>query len=236
LFSDYYQFFTFHFRSLVNTRLANILSAVLHPLLMPTMASAILFYWASPAFQLLDTINESSNVHILGVSLSVKAGLLLLIFNFTYLIPVYLIYVLYRFGSLKSLKMETLAERRQPYLLTTIVYTLVTLFFAFKVVQVPELTVLQGAITFAVAMVGYISLYWQISAHATGIGGVVGTILIMAFKFGIPTLLYPTLWCILLAGWLCAARLHLNAHTTDQIGAGFSLGFLSSVLCIGFLL
>jgi len=57
------------------------------------------------------------------------------------------------------------------------------------------------------------------------IGALAGIII----KFGETSLFIPLLYIIILAGYLIAARLQLNAHTPAQVGAGFLLGVILSV-------
>ncbi len=220
----------------MNTRIANFLSAVCHPLLMPTLLFGILLYFAPDVFMNLGNISESSGIEVFGFSLSVKNGLLLLIFNFTFLIPSYFIYLLHRFNVVKSLKMESLLDRRIPFLVTTILYTLGTTFFALKMSQLPEISIIMIGVTLALAAVTVVSLYWQISAHATGIGGVLGALMSVLATHETDFLLWPMLVILILAGYLMSARLYLNAHTPLQITAGLVLGFcLSAGVVVVFL-
>ena len=142
-------------------------------------------------------------------------------------------YVLYKLRFISSLQMQTLAERRLPYVLVVLLYTLFTL-AAFQYLRLlPQLTILMAAMTFCIACVAFISLWWQISAHATGIGGVVGGLAVLLLKTGVQALFGPLLACLLLAGTVAAARLQLNAHTPAQVAAGFGLGLLVSGLTLG---
>ena len=216
----------------MNTQLARILSATLHPLLMPTILFGIIFYAAPEAIPNLDTLNQGTAVDLLGIKISIKLGLVLLIFNFTFLLPAYLIYVLYRFGAIQSLEMQTLKDRRQPYLITTLVYTLICLFFAFRLGQLPELTLILMSITLCIAAVTVISLYWKISAHSVGISGMLGAVMGLLLKLGVMRLFYPMLILMVIAGFLLSARLYLNAHTPNQVMAGFALGLFISLLTI----
>ncbi|MEA5461987.1 hypothetical protein VB796_23150 [Arcicella sp. LKC2W] len=218
----------------MNTRLAQILSASLHPLLMPTIIFAILFYIAPECIQNLEEFNGSAKVGMM----SLKMGLLLLIFLQTFVLPVFSIYALHRFGFVGDLRMETLADRRIPYLVTVAIYTFVATFFTLKLHQFPEVALIITGIAFSIGAVAIISLYWKISAHAVGANGMLGALLGIAIKYGNYDLFYPILAVILVVGFLLSARLHLNAHTPSQIIAGSILGLavsLSVVLLIDFL-
>lgn len=214
----------------MTTRFAQIISAVLHPLLMPTIIFGILFYVAPEAIQNLELFNDSARVGLM----SLKIGLLLLIFLQTFILPVFTIYCLHRFGFVRNLKMETLEDRRLPYVVTVAIYTFVATFFTMKLKQLPEIAIIMTGIAFSIAAVAIISLYWKISAHAAGISGTLGALIGIVIKFGSYELFYPIIAVILIGGLLIAARLHLNAHTPAQVIAGSFLGLIISLSVILF--
>jgi hypothetical protein len=88
------------------------------------------------------------------------------------------------------------------------------------------------SIAIVIFFVGIISLWWQISAHAAGIGGMIGALSGIAVLFGETTLFTPLLCLIILAGYLISARLALNAHTPKQVGLGFLLGVVLSLASV----
>lgn len=214
----------------MTTRFAQILSATLHPLLMPTIIFGILFYVAPESIQNLELFNDSARVGLM----SLKMGLLVLIFLQTFVLPVFTIYCLHRFGFVNDLKMETLEDRRIPYIVTVAIYTFVATFFTFKLKQLPEVAIIMTGITFSIAAVAFISLYWKISAHAVGISGALGALIGITIKFGSYQLFYPIIAVILIGGLLIAARLHLNAHTPAQVIAGSFLGLIVSLSVVLF--
>lgn len=214
----------------MTTRFAQILSALLHPLLMPTIIFGILFYAAPESIQNLELFNDSARVGLM----SLKMGLLLLIFLQTFILPVFTIYCLHRFGFVRDLRMETLEDRRLPYLISVTIYTFVAAFFSLKLKQLPEVAVIMTGIAFSIAAVTVISLYWKISAHAVGINGALGALIGIAVKFESFQLFYPIIVVILIAGLVIAARLHLNAHTPAQVVAGSFLGLLISFTVVLF--
>ncbi|OZI07979.1 hypothetical protein BWI93_11700 [Siphonobacter sp. BAB-5385] len=208
----------------MKTGLARLLSFVLHPLLIPTVLCGILFYTAPFTVANLESFNGQETIDFFGVKLSFRFGLLLLVFFFTFLIPGYLLYVLYRLRIIRSLTMERLEDRRGPYLIIVLLYTIFS-FASFRyLVLLPQLTVVMASVTFSVSCVSFISLYWQISAHATGMGGVIGGLIALTARFGTTSLLAPLVIFIVLTGLVMSARLQLNAHTPRQILAGLLLG------------
>jgi hypothetical protein len=208
----------------LNTRLAQFLSVILHPLLMPTFLLGMLFF-TSPSIVGVDMLSPTIRLTLLGfISMT------------TFVVPALGIYYLYRAGYVKSLHLDNLADRRSPYFLTTFLYGFATYFFSYQLTPLAEIApvigVVLGSITVSIALVGLISLRWQISAHATGIGGFIGALLGVAIKFGESHLLVPLLISVVLGGMLVSARLQLNAHTPAQVGAGGVLGILVSMITV----
>jgi membrane-associated phospholipid phosphatase len=208
----------------LNTRLALFLSVVLHPLLQPTYLFAALFILTP---------------ELMGVSMlstSARGSLVLLLFLNTFVAPALLIYYFYRMGFIHSLHLDTLRDRRFPYLATILIYTFSTYLFGWQLQPIsdlaPQIAIVLGSITFSMAVVALVSLRWKISAHATGIGGCMGALGGIFLRFGDTTLFYPFVVGILVTGILLSARLHLNAHTPSQIGAGLGLGLLVSIAAI----
>ena len=210
--------------TVLNTSLAKILSAVFHPLLMPTLLLGLLFL-AAP-----------STVGVATFAPSTRLSILALVLISTFLMPSLLIYYFYRLGFVKSLELKTLPDRRLPYFTSVGIYGFATYFFGTRLGALseiaPQIALVLGSITVSIFLVALISLRWQISAHAVGMSGVVGAITAIATRFGENALVYPLIGFLIIMGYVAAARLHLNAHTPAQIFAGLMLGFLVSVATV----
>lgn len=160
--------------------------------------------------------------------------LLLLIWIYTFLIPVMAVYGMVRLNLVGDLMLERLSDRKLPFWVTVMVYSAALYFFGWRFNQVSEIStvlrVVLGCITLSIASVAVISSFWQISAHATGVGGVSGALVGALIRLEDPALITPFLIAILISGWVTASRLHLNAHTMSEIGAGYALG---GIICAG---
>ena len=191
---------------------------------MPTLLFGLLLFLAPGA------------VGVDAFSPSLRLSLLLVIFIGTFAFPSLLVFYLARLGYVSSIQLDTLADRRLPYFLTALIYGFLAYLFGFQMQTVslvaPELAVLLGSIGLSVLLVGVVSLSWQISAHAVGMGGVLGGIAGLTLKQGIAELFWPLLLLVLLAGFVASARLRLNAHTPAQIGAGLGLGLVVSLVAV----
>jgi len=201
----------------LNTSLAKTISVVFHPLLMPTLLLGVLFLVAP------------SCVGVAILKIPTRLSLLSLIFINTFLVPALLIYYFYRVGLVKSLQLESLPDRRLPYFTTALIYALSSYFFGKMMGGIseiaPQIGTILASIASSVFLVGIVSLQWQISAHAVGMSGVLGSISGFIIKFGENLLLYPLIGLVVLSGYVLAARLQLNAHTPAQVQVGFGLGF-----------
>ena len=208
----------------MHPRLAYFLSVVFHPLLMPTWLFGLLLHLA-PVRLNVDTYSS-------GVRLS----LLFLVFTGTFAVPGLLILYLFRAGLLTNLNMPERHDRRLPYLITGIVYTVVTYLFAFRMSLFsetsPGVAIVLGSITLSILLVSLINTVWKISAHTVGMGGVLGTIMLMLLKHGDTDLFVPFVALLALSGMVATARLQLNAHTVGQVSAGLGLGLFVSGLAV----
>lgn len=213
----------------MNFKLARFLSAALHPLLMPTLLFGVLFFRAPSVVQNLQFVNSEASVRLGPVQISFAAGLLFLLFMWTFLVPVLLIYWLYRLGFVQSFTLQTRRDRHLPYLITAVIYTALTVFFAKRMPQLPEIALVLGAIAGTIALVAGINLTWQISAHAAGIGGVTGALAGLMLTRNELALFPPLVFFVVLTGTLITARLSLNAHTPAQTGFGLLLGVVVSL-------
>ncbi len=208
----------------MTTTLARLLSIVFHPLLMPTLLFGILLFRAPGA------------IGVDAFATPLRLSLLSLIAVGTFGIPVLVIYFLYRSGYLHDLTLNDRTDRHLPYLFTGLIYNGLTYVFARRLQLVsevaPELAIILGSITLSILLVGLISLSWKISAHGVGMGGTLGALVGIMNKFGETDLFWIVLVFVLLAGLLASARLHLNAHTPAQVGAGLALGLCISLSAV----
>ena len=208
----------------MNNRIATILSVVFHPLIITTYLFALLF------------IVSPDLVGVSALELPALGSLLLLIFMNTFVAPAVIIYYFQRFGLISSLHVDDLKERRLPYLASIILYGVATYLFGWKLQPIgelaPQISIILGSATVSLILVAVVSLFWKISAHATGIGGATGMITALMMRFDESTLQNPLLIIILLAGLLMSARLQLNAHTPAQISIGLLSGLLISNVAV----
>jgi hypothetical protein len=190
------------------------LSYLLHPLLMP-------FY------TVLLVLNLNTYLAF-SISQPLQRIVLLVVFVTTLAFPLLTALIYLRKGTIRSLEMETTAERRLPFLTSAIYYLLC--FFLLDKLPVSRMLgamVLAASVTIVVAWV--LSYSYKVSIHMIGIGGLTGVLFAMARMLS-ADLTVPILICFLIAGFLGTARLTLGAHSPSQIYSGFLIGFLTEWL------
>lgn len=195
---------------------------------MPTLLFGVLFF-ITPGVLGLDAFSPG-----------LRGSLLILIAVGTFGVPAILMYLLVRSGLIPDLYLDNRLDRRLPYLFTAGIYAFVTFLFANRLQLIsetsPEIAILLGSITLSILLVGLTSLYWKISAHSVGIGGVLGTLIAITVKFGESDLVLILALFTFLAGLIMSARLHLNSHTLLQVNVGLLTGITLSMLTVWFLL
>lgn len=215
--------------------LSQAISVVFHPLLMLTYMLVLLLL---------------VNPYLFGVPhIGAHIQLLAMIFVSTFAIPMIAVVMMKFLGLVESLEMRDKTERIGPYIATGIFYMWMA-FYCYKSPIIPT--------AYAIAMIGttialftafIINIFYKISIHAVGMGGLVGmTLITMKFfsydSFTLETANYGTLQIsmslilmivIVLAGVVGTARMALNAHTPRELYSGYAIGFLTQLIALRFL-
>ena len=195
--------------------LAKAYSILLHPLLLPTYG-IILFL--IDAVKIYDDIPTSiQTIAIAGTAF------------FTFVIPASIIFFLWKTKRIDSLHLDNPGQRTIPYVYTIIAY-MFWIYFLISYVQLPLLLItISLCVIITLIAVTIINRTWKISAHLTGVGGLLGGICTYAFYAeNVPYLLMFIV--LMLALFLMYARLYLKAHTPLQVVGGFLLGLLCVLL------
>ena len=195
--------------------LSQICSIVLYPMLMP-LYGMLLF--AAATKKLFPQLPSA----YIGVCIGGTATL-------TLIIPILLLLFMWKKGYIDSLHIHNAKQRTTPYIYTLICYGFWA-YFLRATLQLPLflLLIVIGAMG-ALLAVTIINHWWKISAHLTGMGGLLGGICSFALNYSVlPTLLIIIVLTLSLL--LMYARLFLNAHTPMQVICGFILGLLSTFI------
>jgi hypothetical protein len=193
-------------------RLAKTLSVVLYPLFVPTYGIALFCY--------------AYSLHVAPLAGVWVAVAVIGTFILTCLLPITAIWIMMKKGDVKDLNIDNPRERTIPYLYSALGFG----FWSYLLVHILHAPVFISCVaigaTLAIGLVAIINHWWKISAHLTGLGGLVGGVLTYCLGLGA----YPT-WgtlCLFLGlSWLLMwARLYLDAHTAAQVCTGWLLGMI----------
>jgi len=190
-------------------KLSKFITIIFHPLLMPTLGVLIIFY---------------SGSYISFLPNDIKKIILLVIAANTLGLPLLMMPLFYQFGVIKSLAMETNKERILPLSFTLIPYAL-SVYFLVRL-PIPQVisSFMLGA-SLAVAFSLLTSIWWKVSIHLVGVGGLFGFLVAFSILLYIDVLIYITI-ALIIAGVLASARLYLKAHQPLQVYLGFLAGFV----------
>lgn len=212
--------------------IAKFLSFIGHPLLVLTYILLLLLSVNPYAFGVRAITDQNAVV------------LLVSVFSTTFLLPGFGVALMKPLGLIQSLQMPDKMERTGPYIITGVFYL-----WLFKNLfsgggHFPDLfsKCVLGA-TIGLFLAFLINIFTKISAHATGMGGMIAMLLLTAFTWqssglhlylpGGNLLLSLTAVValgIVFAGAVGAARLALGAHTPADLYRGYGVGFVAVLL------
>jgi hypothetical protein len=192
--------------------LARIASVVFHPLNAPTLGLVFIF---------------TSGTFISLLPFEAKKLITLVVFINTLVLPLIMIPLFQRLGIIKSIHMADHRERLVPIVFTLIPYAFS--FYFLRKLPIPGVVpiyMLAASITLIFTLI--ITIWWKISIHMIGMGGITGLIFAFAINFHIDALALQIM-AILFSGIVAWARLSLKAHSPWQVYSGFILGCLIMV-------
>lgn len=196
-------------RAYIVTGIARMLSTSLSPLLSPTYGT-LLALWTS----ILCVQPSGSRVAVLMVILGI-----------TCVVPMILISALVHFGKVTNRELDKRHERHVPYVMAVACCAVATIYL--NHIHSPLwFTMFMAGATVSCAVCLVVNIKWKISAHLTGMGGLVA-LLFQTHVMGLSAfnLYWLLVLTILLSGLLGTARLVLKRHTLLQVLAGFANGY-----------
>lgn len=146
-------------------------------------------------------------------------------FFMTALIPLSLMIFRRLRGEISDISISNASERTPIYVYTIICYAFWS-YFLYRVIHAPFVSLIGIGATIALGLVLLINTRWKISAHLTGLGGLLGGILAYVYNYTLPLPMMAISIILGIALALMFARLYLNAHTSLQVVTGFLLGII----------
>lgn len=217
-------------------RLAQGISIVLHPLLVPTYM-LILLLVVNPFLFGINSISERNG-----------RLTLLMVFLYTFFVPMVSVLVMRFLGMMKSLEMADRTERIGPFLVTGVLYLWIFYNFWNSPIIPTAYTAFMLGVVIALFAAFFVNLFSKISLHAVGMGGLVAMVAITMLLFSgssftlalggwgtysvSVTLLFIVV--VFLAGLVGTCRLFLRAHEPLDLYGGYLVGFTAQLLAVRF--
>lgn len=197
-------------------KLAQIISVVLHPVLLPTLGFFLLL---------------NSGFYFSFLNWEAKRLVLLVVLFSTAILPLLAMSVL-TINPRFRLSFETGNQRALPLLFSSVFYYVgymllnrLNAFHELKIVMIASVMVILGLLL--------VSLKWKISSHMAALGGLTGILLALSFRTGI----YPV-WAIITvimaSGLTGTAQLILEKNKLWHLQAGYAIGFTFLYLTLYF--
>jgi len=191
---------------------AHVFSFVFHPLFIPFYVISFLIYYHPFYFT--------------GFSDYAKLKLLLATVLNTVFFPAFAVLLMKGLGFIKSVFLHTQQDRIGPYLSSMIFYFwMARICFKFEPQLSPVLAAFMTGIFLTTSIALIINIFYKISMHAIGCGGLVGIFLIIMNSNSM-LMTWPLCIAVLITGIVCTSRLLISNHSQKEIYSGLLVGLL----------
>jgi membrane-associated phospholipid phosphatase len=200
--------------------LAHTISFIYIPFLAPTYLFILIFYYfpsLAPAF---------GNVQKVTAIVSILAA--------TTILPLALVYVLFKYNKIESMLLENKRDRLIPQVFSCFLYAVITLFLIIRFGHTNVLSLVMLANTVSLILISLITPYWKISTHACSAFGTFSIVACLYFRYPSVAFQIPCLYILIITLLVCISRLYLRVHTPLQIILGSLLGSLIGVLLFSY--
>jgi hypothetical protein len=195
--------------------MARLISVIFHPLLVGVYMAFYLIYINPFYYAYVPRINAFRN--------------LLTVANNNFVFPVLVVLLMRGLGFSKSIYLRTTKERIVPYM-ASIIFFFWTWNTFYHLEGIPQVMrdMTQGV--FYASVIGMISnIYFKISMHAMGVGGLIGLMVVVLLDGQMYTVL-PIATSLLIGGLVMSSRLITGDHERGDVLAGFIVGVFSQFL------
>jgi hypothetical protein len=192
--------------------LAHLFSYLFHPIFIPLYAVAFLVFIHPSYFS--------------GFSMAAKKQTLLIVFINAVAFPILAVVLLKAVGFIQSIFLKTQKDRIIPYMACGIFFFWAYLVFKNQTNYPLILSSFLLGVFLASSAALLANIYFKISMHATGVGGLLG-IFLLIMKSNTRLMTWPLCIAIAITGLVCTARLLISDHSTKEIYIGLIAGLLS---------
>jgi hypothetical protein len=197
-------------------KLAQIISLLLHPVLIPTLGFFLLF---------------QSGFYFSYISWEAKRIVLIIVLFTTAVLPLLAMSIIAMSPRFR-LSFETGNQRAMPLLFSSVFYYLGYILLS-RINAFPILKFMMISSVLVIISLMIISLRWKISSHMAALGGLTGALLALSFRTGINPV-WAIITVILATGLAGSAQLTLGKNNLWNLEAGYALGFTLLYLTIFF--
>jgi hypothetical protein len=200
---------------------AHLFSYIFHPLFIPLYVTYYIVF-INPDF-------------FVGISDKEKTRIIPMVILNMIFFPLLTVLLLKGVGFIESVFLKTQKDRIIPYMAAGLFYFWMYLVFRNQA----ELPLIITSFVFGVFLASSVGLianiYFKISMHAIGCGGMIGLVLII-LKTGSSVITLPLAIAILISGIVCTSRMIVSDHTQKEIYLGLLFGFFCQYISAGFIL
>ena len=157
-----------------------------------------------------------------------KLWILALVYTFTFCLPAIGIYIYRRLNGWSTYELRKRHKRAVPYIVSICCY--LCLMHIFHITHIPHfLMAIVGISLLIQCTCVTINLWWKVSTHSAGSGGVIGAIIAYAAIFGFNPIWWLSL-AILVSGCVMTSRMILRQHTLWQVLGGTLIGIVCGIV------
>lgn len=193
---------------------ARTLTVIFRPFYWPLVGIVILFWFT----------------YLSLLPMAYKMSIVLAFYLGTILLPTLMIRFYRKSQGWTHHQMGKRERRMVPYIISIVCYFMC--YYLMQMMHVPHLiSIILLIALFTNIICATINIWWKISSHTAGIGGVTGSVIMFSLMMG-ANLTWWICLCILLAGLVGTSRMMLRIHTLSQVVGGFIVGMFSSIFIL----
>lgn len=161
---------------------------------------------------------------------SYKALIFVMVYCFTVFIPRVSINIFRRINKWTHWQLSHREHRHMPYILTLISYaTCLVLMTHLRMAMFIRGIVMAALVAEIICVI--VNVWWKVSTHMVGVGGLVGALVAFSNLFYFNPI-WPICGLLLLSGILGTSRMILRQHSLAQVIVGFAIGFVCAMTFI----
>lgn len=206
----------------ITRSLAHLISFLFHPLFIPLYATYYLAFLHPGYFN--------------GVGYNEKMWVMLRVAVNMVFFPAVSVFLLKGVGFINSIFLKTQKERIVPYIISNIFFFWMYLVFRNQSIIPSILTSFVFSVFLSSSVAMLANIYFKISMHAVGIGGLLGILIIILQTNTSSPISLSFALALLIAGIVCTARMIVSNHTQKDIYVGLIFGILCQIIGAIFIL